>query len=126
MDQVSGISEIKSTRVYLWCIEVKSRLDGIRCCCWLMERLEVHDIAVEAVVEGFEGWVGVHDARVVFGRSHEVVDEAGRYSLFAVWFADIQADEVWEVCRFGVCDVTVFVVGVCDEYRTMTCIGVGW
>lgn len=77
--------------------------------------LQVHDVAFEVIVEGLEGWVGVHDARVVLGRAHEVVDEAGRGSLFSVGFAYVQADEVWEVLRVGVCDVTVFVVRVGDE-----------
>lgn len=79
--------------------------------------LQVHDVAFEAIVEGFERWVGVHDARVVLGRVDEVVDEAGCDAFAAVGFANVQADEVREVLRVGVCDVTVFVVGVGDEYR---------
>lgn len=67
----------------------------------------------------------MHDARVVFGGVHEVVDEVGGDALSAVGFSYVQADEVWKVC-FGVGDVTVFVVGVCDEDPGADCVGAGW
>lgn len=40
-------------------------------------KLEVHDVAVEAVVEWFEFGVGVYDARVVVRGVYEIVDQAG-------------------------------------------------
>lgn len=66
------------------------------------------------VVERFERGVSVNDTRIVRCTIHEVVNKFGSNVLSTVWFSNVQADEVWEIC-FGVVDSAVFVVGVCHE-----------